>query len=257
MRGEKTSFETFAASSGAFRQEVRLAALQVAGLRDEELAQALAYEVEPFSGIPAVEAEVRYRPLDESDPNLRAYEVVVRRRKQGTGTNGVLERFLWPMRIVAALVVVAVATDAILLHQRHQRLVREVAERRPLQQVLDRLNAEARSIRTETAGLRQKREDAVRAQDEAVRLRQAPCDLLHSISEKCGSRAVVTSIVAGEQPRSVMVSAVGLSAEAAAALMQDLGVCLEKKGWTLRPGMLTASETGASVRFAFTLAFER
>ena len=65
----------------AFRQQVRIAAVQVTGLRPDELAAALAYEVEPLSGIPAAEAELAYSPVVDPDPTVRVYDVAVRRRK--------------------------------------------------------------------------------------------------------------------------------------------------------------------------------
>ena len=63
----------------AFRQQVRMAAVQVTGLRPDELSTALAYEIEPFSGIPAAEAELAYSPVVDPDPTVSVYDVAVRR----------------------------------------------------------------------------------------------------------------------------------------------------------------------------------
>ena len=57
--------------ANAFRQQVRMAAVQVTGLRQDELAMALAYEVEPFSGVPAGDAEVAYVGITPCSPVLR------------------------------------------------------------------------------------------------------------------------------------------------------------------------------------------
>lgn len=54
-------------SREVYRQRVRMPEVQVAGLSEAELQSALAYEVEPFSGIPSALAEIEYGNLG-TDP---------------------------------------------------------------------------------------------------------------------------------------------------------------------------------------------
>ena len=93
----------------AFRQQVRMAAVQVAGLRPDELSAALAYEVEPFSGIPAAEAELAYTPVVYSDPAVRVFDVAVRRRKSRADKGG--GRYLIPIIVVGIIALVIAGID--------------------------------------------------------------------------------------------------------------------------------------------------
>jgi Tfp pilus assembly protein PilN len=59
--GGKAAAETWLLSSEVWTQEIQLNAAQVAGLSAESLRRALAFEVEPFSGIPAVDSATGFR----------------------------------------------------------------------------------------------------------------------------------------------------------------------------------------------------
>lgn len=65
--GGKAASETWLLSSEAWTQEIPLNAAQVAGLSAESLRRALAFEVEPFSGIPAADSATGFR---ESSPGI-------------------------------------------------------------------------------------------------------------------------------------------------------------------------------------------
>lgn len=240
-----------------FRQQVRMAAVQVEGLRPEELAQALAYEVEPLSGIPAPEAEVTYQPIVDADPTVRVYDVIIRRRTQGSGATAGLDRWLRPALVFAALVILTVIGDGVWLVVRRTALERTVTARRPLQSELDRLNAETRAMRSSAEALRAEREAATRAQDEAAFLRRTHADILGELARACGQGTVLTSIKSGERPHSLIVRAIDVSSEAAAGTMQTLSAHATTNGWQLLPGEIVESKTGATVSFSFELTRAR
>jgi len=240
-----------------FRQQVRMAAVQVAGLRPDELAQALAYEVEPLSGIPAPEAEVTYHPVADADPTVRVYDVAVRRRARRSGTTGGLDRWLRPACVLAALAVAAVVADGARLVLRRSALEATVNERRPLQEDLSRLQAETRRMRTSAEAVRARREAAVRAQEEAAALRTAHVGLLDELAAACGRGAVLKSVASGEKPRSMRIRAIDVSGEAAALTMQTLASHVATNGWQLLPGEIAGSGTGATVSFSFELTRTR
>jgi hypothetical protein len=64
--GGVAAAQTWVLSSEVWTQEIRLNATQVAGLSAESLRRALAFEVEPFSGIPAAEGVTGFHPLREA-----------------------------------------------------------------------------------------------------------------------------------------------------------------------------------------------
>jgi len=231
-----------------------MAAVQVAGLRPEELAQALAYEVEPFSGIPAAEADVGFKTIADPDPSVRVYDVAVRRRKRRGASSGGLDRWLKPAVVFACMLGTLLVADGIFLVCRKSSLAKSVVERRPLQTQLDRLRREAKSARDGASSIRSKREAAIRAQDEAADLRAAHADLLDCLAVACGERAVVSAVAPGEAARTLHVRAIGVSAEAAAEVMRLLTVHASVKGWRVVPGTITASGTGATVTFGFEVA---
>jgi len=235
----------------AFRQQVRMAAVQVAGLKPDELAQALAYEVEPFSGIPAAEAEVVFKPIADPDPTVRVYDVAVKRCKRRGASSGALDRCLKPAVVFACVVGALLVADGIFLACRKSSLAKTVAERRPLQAQLDQLRRDAKNARDAAAAIRAKREAAIRAQDEAADLRAAHADLLGELAAAFGERAVVTAVASGEDARTLGVKAIGVSAEAAAEVMRLLTVSASAKGWRVSPGTIAASGTGATVTFGF------
>jgi len=249
VKEEIQNFSAWADDPEAFRQQVRMAAVQVAGLRPEELAQALAYEVEPFSGIPATEAEVGFKTIADPDPSVRVYDVAVRRRKRRGASSGGLDRWLKPAVIFACVVGALMVADGIFLACRKSSLAKSVAERRPLQTQLDRMRREAKSTRDGAAAIRLRREAVIRAQDEAANLRMAHADLLEELAAACGERAVVSTVSPGEAARTLHVRAIGVSAEAAAEVMRLLTERASAKGWRVVPGTITASGTGATVTF--------
>lgn len=235
----------------AFHQQVRMAAVQVAGLRPEELATALAYEVEPFSGIAADEAEVAYEPMAESDPSIRVYEVAVRRRTHGRSGRGGLERYLKPAIAVGIVILVFVGLDFGWTAWRKTRLEKVVARQSVLDAQVNGVRNAARQKRDEIRTIREGRLAAERAQDAAAQLRAAYAEILSEIAAACETRAVVKSIGGGA--RQIVVRAVALSTAAAAETMENLSLRAAKCGWKLETGPIAVQGAGPMANFECVL----
>ena len=230
----------------AFRQQVRMAAVQVAGLKPSELEMALAYEVEPSSGIPAAEAELEFRLLAGDDPTVRVYEVAVRRRRAKAATGG--ERFLKPLILFGAVVILGVAADAVHVLWETSQLSRDVALRERLDAKVKAVQREARCARDEAQAVRANREAAARAQEEVARLRFAWPRLLRSIAQSCGDRAVLTSLSSDGAFRAKF-SATTVSPRTAADVMVELSKAAGDAGWRVVPGATATSERGTTTSF--------
>ena len=234
----------------AFRQRVRMAAVQVAGLAPDELASALAYEVEPFSGIPAGEAEVAYRVVVEPDPSVRVYDVAVRRRSgRGTKSSKGFERWLVPAYVFAALVVLAVGADYLHFRMRHAALAKEVAVQSRLEATLQSIRNRTKSRRDEASALRAAREAAIAAQDAVEKRRALFPGLLSVIGSAFADRAVLKSIASGEGAGAVRLAAAAANAEAAAEALTRLTAAATAKGWKVKTGGMSSRTEGATVAF--------
>jgi len=229
----------------AFRQQVRMAAVQVAGLKPDELSMALAYEVEPISGIPAAEAELYFTPVVDSDPTVRVYDVAVRRRKAPAATGG--ERFLKPLLAVGAVALVCAALDFFFASRELAGLRRDVAERVRLQAELDSVRNPAKSARAEARSIRERRESAARAQAEAAKARSAYADILEAIAIACGDRAVVSSLDGGAF--SLRLTGLAVSATAASDTLVALTDEAGRRGWRLSPGPIAVRTPGQTTEF--------
>lgn len=229
----------------AFRQQVRMAAVQVAGLRPDELSAALAYEVEPVSGIPAAEAELSYTPVVDSDPTVRVYDVAVRRRKNSAATGG--ERYLVPVLAIGVVALVLAGVDFAVTSRRLDGLKREVAEQTRLQSDLDAVRNPAKAARAEARAIRERRESAARAQAEAAKARSAFADILEAISAACGDRAVVSSLDGGAF--SLRLAGVAVTASAAADTLVALTDEAARRGWKLTTGPITVRTPGQTAEF--------
>lgn len=223
--------------------------VQTEGLSDDELAVALAYEVEPFSRIPAAEAETAWRPVTSDDPAFRVFEVAVVRRA-GTGTGAAHSaRLLLPLVCLGVLAVSLTAADFAYLTFRLGKLERTVAVRKPLQAQLDRLQKQAEADRRAAQAERDRRDAAVRAQEKFARFRAAYPALLKALSDSFSGRAVVKSINKGGSAFAVSIRATAADARTATEVMVALTRTLAEKGWTLLPGLI---ETGAGSTAVFS-----
>lgn len=233
----------------SFRGQVRMAAVQVAGLRPAELEVALAFEMEPVSGIPASEADLAFRSVPDPDPSVRVYDVAVRRRKAAKTADAA--RCLRPVLIAGVALLTLAAIDAVWLGGRKAALEKEVGKRSGLQAQVDAIRSRAKGIRGEAARLRDEREAVAKAQDEAAALRGAYLDVLGCLASACGEKAVLKSF-AGE-PFTLKAKVVAVSAQSAADMMADLAAQAEKSKWRLEVGPIAATGRGATAECEFTL----
>ncbi|MBP5510265.1 MAG: hypothetical protein J6Z49_05055 [Kiritimatiellae bacterium] len=240
--------EKIFAEKNAFHQEVRMPAVQTEGLSDDELAVALAYEVEPFSRIPASEAEVAWRPVSGDDSAFRVFEVaVVRRAGNGKGTERAA-RLLFPLACAGVLAVLLGVADFANLSRRLGKLEKTVAVRKPLQAQLDRLRKQADADRRAAQVERDRREAAIKAQEKFARIRAAYPALLKALSDSFSGRAVVQSIDKGGA-FAVTIRATASDARTATDVMVACTRALAEQGWKLRPG---AVETGYASTAVFS-----
>lgn len=230
-----------------------MASVQVAGLSSDELALALAYEVEPISGIPAGEAEVTYQALSDENPAVRVFDVTVRRRTSTRGAASGSTRALAAAYAFAALVILALIADALWLGLRDAQLHKLVNERRPLQTQLDRLRDETRKVQASADAIRAGREAAARAQDDAAVKRALHAELLGDLSRACGKGTVLTTIGCDEKAGVLKVRGIDVSGEAAAGMMQALAASVTTNGWQILPRETVESGSGATVSFSFDL----
>ena len=229
----------------AFRQQVRMAAVQVTGLRPDELSTALAYEIEPFSGIPAAEVELAYSPVVDPDPTVRVYDVAVRRKKNRAAKGG--ERYLLPLLILGILALVLAGVDFFFTSRRLDGLKKSVAEQAHLQSALDAVRTPAKAARNEARAIRERREAATRAQDAAAKARNAYADILEAIAEACGDRAVLSSLDGGAF--TLRLTGVAVTASGAADTLVALADAAAKRGWRLSTGPITVRTPGQTAEF--------
>ncbi len=241
----------------AYRQQVRMAAVQVEALSPDELRNALAYEIEPFSGVSAAAAEVAWREIEDPDKSVRVYEVAVRDGKSSKSHDG--PAALRNMRCLAAIAVLAVAAavaDWALLSGRIAKLEKTVAEQSVLDARVSAERAKAAAARMAAERIRAGREAAARAQREVARLRGAYPGIMATLASVCGGRVVVKSLAA-DKPFELKLTAVAASADAAAATMAELTKAVSSQGWTLAPGPIAAAADGLTAEFSCVLALSR
>jgi hypothetical protein len=245
MNSEKDIKRIFG-DKNAFRREVALAAVQIEGLGEGEISTALAYEVEPYSAIPAAAAEVAWREIEGDDPSVRIFDVAVVRRAEKKNAAG-LARWLKPAMMLGVLILIAVGADYAYLEYRTSRLEQSLAAREPLQRELDRIAKKRDGFRRRAAEIRSGREAAVKAQDDCAALRRAYLDFFEVLSALDG-KAVIKSISAGKDPFSLEFSLLAVDERSGSSAMSALTGDLADRGWELQIGDLGA-DVGAMVRF--------
>ena len=239
--------------SAEFKQRVRMAAVQVSGLSGDDLKMALAYEVEPFSGIPAVEAEVQFECVADADTAVRVYDVTItRKRKRGIGGGafgglGGLGQSAKPALIFAGIVILTIAVDFAYLSIARSRVKCELKEREPLQAEIDVIREAARKDRDATAQLRRDREARAAAQERCAELRAAYPEVFKAIARAFGGNATLKSFIGGGFQ--LELNAFAVSEEAAIEAMTKLDGEARKCGWNFRPGVISAVNQGSSINF--------
>ena len=282
-------------SPTCFRQRVNLPAAQVAGLSEAELAAALAFEIEPFSGIPRAAGEMAWRACAEDDAARRAFDVVQIRQSdlaaelkraqaaklrvkfvtaEPDAARGETAADLPKIAVrrpgalrarplalwcgVCLLLLAGAAYEGFGLWRDMKGLRRDVAERRALQAEKDGLESRLAGLRRQAAEIRRVRGEEAAAQARAAVLRAAGRELLEAVPAACADESVVRGIAAGENDFEVRLSGVALSAEAATRTVSRLAAALaaRKSGWTLKPGSQGVQAEGGSCAFDCVFAFD-
>lgn len=254
MKSEKDIKRIFA-DKDAFRREVSLARVQVEGLSRDELASALAYELEPYSKIPAIEADVAWRDVESPDGAMLVFDVALVRRRSSAGGAAGPEKRLKALVFLGVAVVLAVAADGFLLKRRSGGLEKSLSERSPLQAELDRIAAKSSALQREAAAVRGAREEAVKAQGVCAAVRAAYPDFLDALSV-IGGRAVVKKISRGDGDFSLAFTLASSDEKTGSEVMSDLARETARRGWELRPGDI-APAAGALVEFNAVARFIR
>lgn len=239
-------------AAAEFRRQVRIAAVQAAGLSDAELGMALAYELEPESGIPASGAEVEFTPVADPDTSVRVYDVTVRRRKAKSG--GGAEKWVRLATLFAVTALAAIAADWGWMTLRINEAKADVAKRAPLDAKIKKERGAALSSRDEARSVKERREAAIMAQNTVAEHREAWVRLLTVLGGTCGDNAIVRKISSAE-PFTAKISATAVSAEAAAEAMAALAAEAGKVGWRCELGGISERGRGATVDFSFNLAY--
>lgn len=282
-------------TSACFRQRVNLPSAQVADLSGDELVAALAFEIEPFSGIPRNDSLMAWKLVGGEETSRRVYDVVqIRKADLGrvvaegrkakktvravtavpeAAAGETLETLPWievrrgggfgpPKPLVLAVVAVgllagALAWDGLSLASRERDLAQDVAARRILQAEKDQLTRKLANLQQETKGVRDARMSRLRAQQNADVLRAAGQVLLEAIPSACSDEAVVKSLQS-TGAFSARLSGVALSAEAAGRVCKRLSDALKapKSAWHVHPETVGAAAAGGTVDFSCQLDFD-
>lgn len=291
----KKRTEEILVSENCFRQRVNLPAAQVAGLSESELAAALAFEIEPFSGIPQSESEIAWRAESSGiASNRRIFDVIQIRKKdlasilakaksEGKKAKGVtaipdgsVGETTETMPFVAAakrkspsspltvwLAVCAICFAALFaewakIAMENKRLATELGAREILQARKNSLEAKERAIRDEIEKTKGAREKERRSQRKVALLRSSWRILLESVSSACANDCVVQSIVKSGEPFKARLEGMALSPADADGAMNRLTGELKKRGsfWKVSPGEVVSKTASGSVVFSCEMFFD-
>lgn len=281
-------------TAACFRQRVNLPAAQVAGLSEDELATALCFEIEPFSGIPRAEGQLAWKRVEGAATARAVFDVVQIRTRDLTdevararaakrsvrAVTAVPEatagetvaslpwiplkargvgagRLAWCLGVVGGALVVALAWDYLSLSRAVRTTAREVAAQRVLQAERDQLTAKIAAVQREADALREARMETARAQQNADVLRAAWRVLLEAVPKACRDESVLKTMTA-TGAYSAQLTGLALSPDAATRTFVRLTDELKppKSGWRLTPGSIQAPAAGGTVRFECRLEFD-
>lgn len=286
--------EEVLATPACFRQRVSLPAAQVAGLAEAELAAALCFEIEPFSGLSQAVSQLAWKQASTAEAARAVFDVVqirttdlaaeVAKARQAKRTvkavtavpdaalGEALTDLPWiPVKaarapggrlFVCVLVGVLVALGALSwdyagLRSRERQLLRAVSEQRLLQSEKNRLEAQLQTVRRELQDLQAQRMASARAQQNADVLRSAWRVLLEALTTACRDESVLKEVKA-RGPYAVHLTGLALSPEAATRTFVRLTDELKppKSGWRPAPCQLERPAAGGTVVFACDLEFD-
>jgi len=291
---KKIAPEQVLATTAGFRQRVNLPSAQVAGLTEAELASALGFEVEPFSGIPRAESRLAWKRVNAADAARAVYDVVqirtrdlaeaVAKARKAKKTvlavtavpdaaigetiedlpwvpvksgGGISVR--WPVLAGLGAMLLVLAMGGHWWRQRSERrtLEREVSVQLRLQGEKNALESRISTARQEIAALRERRMESERAQQNAEVLRSAWRLLLEAVPKACRDESVLKSVKA-TGAYSAQLTGLALSTASATRTFVRLTEELKppKSGWRLTPGAISSPADGGTVTFECQLDFD-
>lgn len=264
---KKILSEQVLATPACFRQRVNLPAAQVDGLSPDELAAALGYEVEPFSGIPRAEGVLAWKLVGGTDATRRVFDIVQIRRADlakavaegrkakrtiravtappETAIGETVDALPWVVLersgafaglfrhpgawwgAACAVAAVVLAGDYVQIRRETATLREHVFVQRRLQGEKDALNRKLDALRRELKTCQETWERAATAQRDVAAHRAAWKDLLAAVSDACRDEVVVKEIRATE-PFVAELAGVALSAEAAGRMVVRLTDALQR-----------------------------
>lgn len=242
MKSEKEKNAIFS-DKNAFRRKVSLALVQVEGLAEEELATALAYELEPYSMIPAADAAVAWRDEESPDRAMRVFDVAVVRRKPAGASSAAAGKWMKPLAAAAVVAIAAMACDYARLASRAGALEESLAARAPLQAELDSISARTAALKREASSIRSARERAAAADMECAGLRAAYPAFFDALSVAVG-RVVVGNIAKGAEEFSLALTLAAADGKTGSEAVCDLAREASSRGWEFSLGDITASDGG-------------
>lgn len=284
---KKKNTEETIISEVCFRQQVNFPASQVANLSDAEIASALAFEIEPFSGISRSEGEIAWRMKPDAVPGRKVFDTVqirktdfasilARAKSEKKKVKGVTAPFdislgetldemplirpakksikfdrmtLWIF--LCLTVCVFLLGEWLQIKSQNRRLKAELQAREILQSKKLSLEAKERALRSEINDIRTSREREIKIQEKASSLRSSWRILLDAVSNACKDECVIRKIEKTDSPFAARLEGVALSPDAASRTMSRLTEQLKsgKSDWTMLPGEIGSANSGRAVRF--------
>lgn len=275
------------ASAEVFSDRVRLSAGRIAGLSREHLRSALAFELEPFSGVPAADAAVAFTEVPDPDPAFTAFDAAVLPRGRlselgdaaraagfslacvtplppsgaadisglpqivPSGKRGAAPTFagkLCTTSIAAlALCAAAIAGPAVI----RSKLSHEAQERAALGAELGARAAGTAAMRRRAAELLAEKAARDAAASRLGAMRAAWPELLERLARSCAGGAMIDSLAADGgafELRCVCADAAEATA-AAVRFSEALAAC----GWSVKPGAVSERAPGGPVACSFRL----
>lgn len=248
------SYDSVMNDPAAVRREVRMSSAQVSGLSKGELAMALAYEVEPLTGIPASEAEVDFRLVDGDDPTVCVYDLALRRRS--SRANSSFSRFLPALVAAAVLALLSIAVDAVMMRSDLSSLGKELETRRALDAKIKGVLRAEKTALDEVSSLRSERKAFIAAQEKVSSLRSAWMSLLECIARSCAGDGVLTSLVS-DSPFKAKIKATAVSPAAAAEITARLSESCSAAFWRVIPGSAVTGRDASTVVFECGVEYAR
>lgn len=236
-----------------YRQRVTMAALQVDGLSQVEIARALAYEVEPFSGILGDEADVSFEVVASHDSQVRIFDVTVKRKTQSA--KGIdCKKALRAAAFVWVVLFVAIAADFLVLSGQIKSLSASVEARRPIDARLRTINSKISENNLQASRLEANCKAAENARSSVAAKRAAYCALMEEVASGCAGQMVVKAFNS-DGPFSVEMQGSSTSVESCTQALLDLTRAAARASWLVSPGRMSADETGSVISFSCSLIY--